>query len=111
MAKRTLHNMIKPRNGGNAVRTTKQLSITLPNDMADLVEAKVASGEYATASEVIRDGLRLLMERDQAIETWLREEVATAYDELKADPSKALTVDQVREALAEAHRRRSAAEK
>jgi Arc/MetJ-type ribon-helix-helix transcriptional regulator len=28
--------------------------------MAETVEAKVASGEYATESEVIRDGLRAL---------------------------------------------------
>ena len=30
------------------MRTTQQLSITLPNEMADLVRAKVATGEYAT---------------------------------------------------------------
>ncbi len=36
------------------MRTTQQLSITLPNEMADLVRAKVATGEYATESEVIR---------------------------------------------------------
>jgi putative addiction module CopG family antidote len=49
------------------VRSTQQFSITLPNDMADAVRAKVASGEYATESEVIRDGLRALLARDQAI--------------------------------------------
>ena len=42
------------------MRTTKQLSITLPKEMADAVKAKVATGEYATESEVIRDGLRVL---------------------------------------------------
>jgi len=47
------------------VRSTQQLSITLPNEMADAVRAKVASGEYATESEVIRDGLRALLARDQ----------------------------------------------
>jgi len=49
------------------VRSTQQFSITLPNDMADAVRAKVASGEDATESEVIRDGLRALLARDQAI--------------------------------------------
>jgi putative addiction module CopG family antidote len=49
------------------VRSTQQFRITLPNDMADAVRAKVASGEYATESEVIRDGLRALLARDQAI--------------------------------------------
>lgn len=40
------------------MRTTQQLSITLPNDMADVVKTKVKTGEYASESEVIRDGLR-----------------------------------------------------
>ena len=45
------------------MRTTQQLSITLPNDMADVVKAKVPTGEYATESEVIPDGLRALLWR------------------------------------------------
>jgi putative addiction module CopG family antidote len=58
------------------MRTTQQLSITLPTEMAEAIKAKVASGEYATESEVIRDGLRVLMARDRAVETWLHEQVA-----------------------------------
>jgi putative addiction module CopG family antidote len=91
------------------MRSTKQLSITLPNDMAEAVKAKVAGGEYATESEVIREGLRSLLARDRAVERWLHTEVAAAYDELKADPSKALSLDQVRSFLEDAHRRRTAA--
>lgn len=45
------------------MRTTQAFSITLPLDMAEMVKAKVASGEYATESEVIRDGLRTLVAR------------------------------------------------
>ena len=33
------------------MRTTKQMSVTLPHGMADMVRAKVASGEYASESE------------------------------------------------------------
>jgi antitoxin ParD1/3/4 len=82
------------------MRSTKQLSITLPNEMADIVRAKVAAGAYATESEVIRDGLRSLFARDRAVESWLREQVAPAYDALLADPSRAVPVDQVRASLA-----------
>ena len=64
-------------------RTTQQLSITLPDEMADLVRAKFATGEYATESEVKREGLRTLLARDRAVEGWLREQVAPAYDTLK----------------------------
>jgi putative addiction module CopG family antidote len=77
------------------MRTTKQLSITLPNELAEVVRAKVASGEYATESEVIRDGLRVLMARDRAVEQWLRDQVGPAYDRLVADPSRAVTADHV----------------
>jgi len=86
------------------LRTTKQLSITLPTEMADAIKAKVAAGEYATESEVIRDGMRALMARDRAVENWLLEQVVPAYDALKADPSRALSVEQVRARLAAEHK-------
>jgi antitoxin ParD1/3/4 len=85
------------------MRTTQQLSITLPNDMADVVKEKVRSGEYASESEVIRDGLRALLARDRAVENWLVQQVGPAYDALKADPSCVLTADEVRARLAAEH--------
>ncbi len=86
------------------MRTTQQFSITLPNEMADVVKSKVATGEYATESEVIRDGLRVLMARDRAVESWLHEQVGPTYDALKAEPSRAVTVDQVQARLAAEHK-------
>ena len=41
--------------------------------------------------------------RDQATENWLHEQVGSAFDALKADPSRALTVEQVRARLAAQH--------
>jgi antitoxin ParD1/3/4 len=73
--------------------------------MAETVRSKVAAGEYATEGEVIRDGLRALLARDRPVEGWLREQVAPAYDALKADPSRAIGVDQLRASLAAEHRR------
>jgi antitoxin ParD1/3/4 len=69
------------------MRNTQPISITLPHDMAAMVKARVASGEYATESEVIRDGLRTLLARDAAIESWLRGEIAKSYDEFAANPT------------------------
>lgn len=85
------------------MRTTQQMSITLPNDMADVVNAKVRTGEYASESQVIRDGLRALMARDRVVESWLHNQVGPACDALKADPSRAVTADQVRTRLAAEH--------
>jgi antitoxin ParD1/3/4 len=76
--------------------------------MANIIKAKVADGEYATESEVIRDGLRALMARDRAVENWLQQEVGPAFDALKANPELAIPVDQVRARLA-ARRQKSKA--
>lgn len=77
------------------MRTTQQMSITLPVEMAKLVKEKVASGAYASESEVIRDGLRALQDRDAAVEKWLREEVAPTYDRHKANPEQAKPLAEV----------------
>ena len=85
------------------MRSTQQMTITLPNDMVDVVKTKVRSGEYASESEVIQDGLRALMARDRAVETWLHNQVGPAYDALKVEPSRAISPDQVRARLAAEH--------
>lgn len=89
------------------MRSTQQFSITLPHEMAAAVKAKVAGGEYATESEVIREGLRSLLARDRAIETWLREQVIPAAAALEVDPSRALTSAQVRQHLAQKRQTRT----
>ena len=77
------------------MRTTRQLSITLPLEMADMVRSKVESGSYASESEVIRAGLRAMQEHDAVIEKWLREEVAPTYAAMMADPSRAIPIAEV----------------
>ncbi|MGD0737130.1 MAG: type II toxin-antitoxin system ParD family antitoxin [Terracidiphilus sp.] len=86
------------------MRSTQQFSVTLPHEMAERVRAKVQSGQYASESEVIRDGLRALELHDRALEAWLRTEVAASVDEVKADPSSVRSSQQVRESLAAAYR-------
>jgi antitoxin ParD1/3/4 len=90
------------------MRSTQQFSITLPNEMADIVKSKVAAGEYATESEVIRDGLRVLMARDRAMDSWLHQTVGPAYDALKADPARGVTADEIRATLAAEHKKATA---
>ncbi len=62
----------------------EKLSITLPDELARLVRSKVASGNYASNSEVIRDALRLFMERETLKEQkldWLRSELQKSIDD------------------------------
>jgi antitoxin ParD1/3/4 len=90
------------------MRTTRQLSITLPTQMAEMVKEKVESGEYASESEVIRDGLRTLQERNDAVEHWLRNEVVPALRAHEADPSRAIPLEDVFDGMAARRARRRA---
>ena len=62
------------------------------------VVLKVVSPDIAHKSDV--GGVKLNLKDKEA--------VAAAYDEIKANPSKALTPDEVRASLAEARKRRAA---
>jgi putative addiction module CopG family antidote len=88
------------------MRTTQQMSITLPNEMAEFVRDKVARGDYASDSEVLRDALRVLRERDRAVEAWLREQVVPAAQALRDNPGRALSADQLRAGLKKSRARR-----
>ena len=82
------------------MRTTRQMSITLPVEMADAVRERVRSGQYASESEVVRDGLRALIAQDRAVEAWLLGEVASAYDAMQANPEDVIEAADVRAHLA-----------
>ena len=81
-------------------------TISLPAEHAEYLDQKVKSGAYASASEVIRAGLRALQERDQAIERWLRDEVAPSYDRMKASPGRAIPAGEVESMLRARHAQR-----
>jgi antitoxin ParD1/3/4 len=53
------------------IRSTMNVSFT--PELEQFVQSRVASGRYQTASEVVREGLRLLEEREQSRETVIRE--------------------------------------
>ena len=82
----------------------RQMTVSLPDDMALMVREKVASGDYASEDEVINEALRNLQVHDAMIEKWLREEVVPTYDAYVAAPSEVISIDDVFEGL-EARRR------
>ena len=44
------------------------------------------------------------MARERAMERWLNEQVGPAYDAMKADPSRAIDANQVRDRMVAEHR-------
>jgi antitoxin ParD1/3/4 len=70
-------------------------TFSLPAKQAKFIDAQVRVGAYASASEVVRAGLRALQERDAAVEQWLRSEVAPVYDAMKADPKRGIPGEKV----------------
>ena len=80
-----------------------QIRVTLSDEQAAQVRARVISGEYASEGDVLREGLALLEDRDRSVEDWLRTEVVGAYDAHLADPSRSLSGEQIRASLAARH--------
>ncbi|MGN6423741.1 MAG: type II toxin-antitoxin system ParD family antitoxin [Asticcacaulis sp.] len=69
-------------------------TISLTKEQAAFIEAQVASGQYANASEVIRESLRREQRHAAALEKFIREEGAKAYDDYMAHPERALPIDE-----------------
>jgi putative addiction module CopG family antidote len=86
------------------MRSTKQLSITLPHELAEMVRSKVESGAYASESEVLRDGLRALQMHDRALEVWLISEVVPSIEAVRENPALVRTGEQVRASLGRAYK-------
>lgn len=55
------------------------MNVSLTPELEQLVNQKVSSGLYQTASEVVREGLRLLIERDQRTES-LRRDIRAGFE-------------------------------
>jgi antitoxin ParD1/3/4 len=71
------------------------MRVSLTPELEKLVEEKVTSGLYSTAIEVVREGLRLLEERDRfyalRLEA-LRREVRQGLDQLDRGEGRPLDV-------------------
>lgn len=86
-------------------------TISLPAEQGEYIDRLVATGEYGSASEVVRAGIRALQRHDEAIEHWLRTEVAETYDKMRADPERGIPIEEVMaefRARAEARRKGAA---
>ena len=60
------------------------MNVSLPELMEEFVRQKVAIGEYETASEVVREGLRLLKQRDEVWKAEVRSKIKQGVDSICA---------------------------
>lgn len=86
-------------------RKSRPITITL-GELQERVDARVKSGAYASASEVIRAGVRALDREDAALDEWVRQRI----DEAFIDPRPNLPAAEVFKRLREHHAARVKAE-
>jgi len=63
------------------------MNVSLTPELEQVIDLKVQSGKYSSASEVVREGLRLLQQRDDIHEAKLnalRAEIQKGTDDLEA---------------------------
>jgi len=80
-------------------RRTREVNVSLTVELEKIVAEKVASGHYASASEVVREALRLLYERDQLNQ--LRQDVQHGIEQLDHGRARAFdthTLDRIKRA-------------
>lgn len=70
-------------------RTSRPLTVTL-GDLEERVSSRVKSGEYASASEVMRAAIRALDEQEEAVKNWLRARIEEAMN----DPRPTIPIDE-----------------
>ena len=80
------------------------MNVSLPNQMKDWVEDRVASGLYANASDVVRDLIRREQQRGDAVAALQREIDIGRASGISATPASGL-FDAVRRASAARPRR------
>ncbi|MDB5472561.1 MAG: putative addiction module antidote proteinCopG/Arc/MetJ family [Caulobacter sp.] len=82
-------------------RTSRPITVTL-GAYQEKVEARVASGEYESVSEVVRAGLRALEREEADLDAWARARIE-AYEK---DPRPLISWDEAKARLKAHHEAR-----
>ena len=75
----------------------KTATVTLSFETVENLRARVASGGYASESDVVRESLLALDAQDNRLEVWIRTDGVARYDASRSTPDDGLPPDQVRD--------------
>ena len=77
------------------------MNISLTPHLEDMIREKIASGSYTSASEVVREALRLLEQEDQLHTLKLQSLRQDIRDGLESRPSKLFDPQEIKRAARE----------
>ena len=70
-------------------------TFSLTEEQAKFIDRAIERGDYASGSEVVREGLREMQEEQTILDDWLRREVLPTIKELEEHPERARPADEV----------------
>ena len=76
----------------------RKMNVSLPDVMEEFVRQKVAVGDYETASEVVREGLRLLKQRDEVWKADVQSKIKQGMNSIRAE--RGIPAEQVKVQMA-----------
>ena len=72
-------------------RSSSPMTVTLASGQKAFVEDRVRAGRFASASEVVREGLRALEREEAHLDEWMRDKIRAARE----DPRPSVAADDV----------------
>jgi antitoxin ParD1/3/4 len=92
------------------VNTVEEIRIVLPTDMVEVIRGAVASGEFASSTEVVRDALQgWATRRLAAFEPAGAAALRTVWEQAVADPSVGVAAHEVLDRLERKYKAMAAA--
>ena len=81
-------------------------SIALNDHYERFIKRQLESGRYNNASEIVRAGLRMLEDFEEARENWLKNEVPKRLAEIETNPEIGVPAEKVFARIEVSHRAR-----